>query len=79
MTVIQTQWAWAYNDGHQGGDGDVGFPQYSDYWHNFDNNCEFFKTQNTGWFLHTWSGEGTFDMLLDDGSYAIPNWKPQIC
>lgn len=77
--MLQTQWAWAANDGHAGGDGDVGIPQYTNYWKTYDNNCEFFKTNNIGWFLHTWSGEGAFDMVGDNGQYVIPNWRPQRC
>jgi hypothetical protein len=45
----------------------------------YDDNCEFFKAQNVGWFLHAWYGEGTFDMVYDNGSYVIPNWRPRIC
>lgn len=77
--ISETQWAWAANDGHAGGDGDVGIPQYTNYWKTYDNNCEFFKTNNIGWFLHTWSGEGAFDMVGDNGQYVIPNWRPQRC
>lgn len=64
---------------HEGGQGDVGPSQYADYWHSFDNNCPFFKENQVGWFIHTWQGEGAFDMLLDDGSYEMPGFKPQVC
>nr|POE90665.1 hypothetical protein CFP56_60278 [Quercus suber] len=77
--ISESQWAWADNQNHEGGNGDVGHDQYSDYWNSFDDHCSYFKDNQVGWFLHTWQGEGTFDMKLDDGSYELPNFKPQVC
>ncbi|QKX63216.1 uncharacterized protein TRUGW13939_10385 [Talaromyces rugulosus] len=85
ILISETQWAWAYNDGHAGGhvtgpdSCDCGEEQYTNYWQNFDDNCQFFKQNQVGWFLHSWQQEGTFDMKKDDGSYAIPNWVPTKC
>ena len=75
----QSQWAWGENSDHGGGRGDVGPSQYSNYWHAFDDNCSLFKQYQTGWFIHAWSQESTFDMVEDDGSYAMAAWKPQRC
>ncbi|KAL8791308.1 MAG: hypothetical protein Q9195_005927 [Heterodermia aff. obscurata] len=77
--ITESQWASATGGDHGSGVGDVGHAQYSTYWHNFDNNCELFKQYQTGWFLHAWAMESTFDMVKDDGSYEIPNWKPRRC
>ena len=80
LTAIdKSQWASAPGGYHGDGVGDVGHAQYSTYWHNFDNNCELFKQYQTGWFLHAWAMESTFDMVKDDGSYEIPSWKPRRC
>jgi hypothetical protein len=78
LFVTESQWAWGPNE-HGGGAGDVGVDQYTDYWKKFDDNCETFREKKVGWFIHTWAGEGTFDMKRDDGSYLIPNWKPRKC
>ncbi len=75
----QSQWAWGNGGDHGSGVGDVGTQQYSAYWHSFDDNCDVFKQYQTGWFIHAWAQESTFDMLKDDGSYATPAWKPKRC
>ena len=80
LTIVsQSQWAWGTGGDHGSGVGDVGTAQYSAYWHSFDDNCDFFKQYLTGWFIHAWAMESTFDMVKDDGSYAIPAWKPKRC
>ena len=76
--ITESPWAWGQTD-HNSGKTDVGVDQYTNYWKTFDDNCEWFKEKNVGWFLHAWRGEDTFDILKDDGSYVIPNWKPQKC
>ena len=76
--ISETQWAWAKTD-HNPGKSDVGVAQYTDYWKTFDNNCEWFKEKQVGWFLHAWRGEDAFDMVKPDGSYVIPNWRPRKC
>ncbi len=76
---FQTQWAWGTGGDHGSGVGDVGITQYSEYWHTFDDNCALFKQYQTGWFIHAWAMETTFDMIRDDGSYTIPAWKPKRC
>ncbi len=77
MTSL-AQWAWGSTN-HYPGHPDLGVTQYTNYWKQFDNNCQFFKDNNVGWFLHAWRGEDTFDIVKPDGSYVIPNWKPQKC
>ena len=79
IAICKSQWASARGGFHGNGVGDVGHAQYSKYWHNFDDNCELFKQYQTGWFLHAWAQESTFDMVNDNGSYEIPNWKPRRC
>ena len=76
--ITETMWAWGKTD-HNPGKSDVGVAQYTNYWKTFDNNCEWFKQKNVGWFLHAWQGEDTFDMVKSDGSYVIPNWRPRKC
>ncbi|KAH8807990.1 hypothetical protein F5884DRAFT_752559 [Xylogone sp. PMI_703] len=83
--ISETQWAWDFNILHQGGS-DLGFAkcdcgpeQYNHFWKTYDENCHYFKENNIGWFLHAWLQEGTFDMLMPNGSYAIKNWRPQRC
>ncbi|KAL1968616.1 hypothetical protein VTN77DRAFT_1442 [Rasamsonia byssochlamydoides] len=83
--ISETQWAWAFNIAHQGGYSlgfavcDCGPAQYTHYWKTYDENCPFFKENNVGWFIHAWEQEGTFNMVMPNGSYAILNWKPQMC
>jgi hypothetical protein len=79
--VSQSMWAWAYNEGHGGGENDVGMPQYQGYWRAFDDNCETFKANNVGWFIHTWHGEGVFDMAPSGAGagYSMQGWKPRKC
>jgi exo-beta-1,3-glucanase (GH17 family) len=76
--ITETQWAWGPNF-HYEDHVDVGVDQYTAYWKKYDDECEFLKANGIGWFIHTWYGEDTFDMLKDDGSYVIPNWKPRKC
>ncbi|KAI0594090.1 hypothetical protein F4775DRAFT_586355 [Biscogniauxia sp. FL1348] len=76
--ITETQWAWGTND-HNPSRGDVGVSQYTQYWEKFDQECETFKQLEVGWFLHAWYGESTFDILYDNGSYVIPNFRPQKC
>lgn len=75
----KSQWASGPGGSHGDGVGDVGVAQYSSYWHSFDDNCDLFKQYQTGWFIHAWAMESTFDMVKDDGSYVIPAWKPKRC
>jgi len=85
LIISETMWAWAFNILHQGGDSlgfalcDCGPEQYTNYWKTYDDNCQFLKSNNIGWFIHAWLQEGTFNMLMPNGSYAIPNWRPQRC
>ncbi|KIW68457.1 hypothetical protein PV04_04400 [Phialophora macrospora] len=78
LVISETQWAWELNVLHQGSK-DIGTQQYTKFWHTYDANCQFFKKNNVGWFLHAWKWEGTFNMVMPNNSYAIPNWKPQKC
>lgn len=75
--ITETQWAWGPNT-HNSARKDVGVQQYTQYWKKYDAMCETFKQYEVGWFLHTWRGEGTFD-IIDNGTYVIPDWKPQKC
>lgn len=76
--ISESQWAWGKTD-HNPGKSDVGPSQYIQFWKAFDNNCEWFRDRQVGWFLHAWRGEDTFDIVKPDGSYAIPNWRPRKC
>jgi len=76
--ITETQWAWGANE-HYANHNDVGVSQYTAYWKKYDSECETLKANGVGWFLHDWRGESTFDMVKDDGSYVIPNWKPRKC
>jgi exo-beta-1,3-glucanase (GH17 family) len=76
--VTETQWAWGPNE-HYSNHVDVGVDQYTAYWKKWDDECEMLKGLNVAWFLHAWNGEGTFDIMYDDGSYVIPSWKPKKC
>lgn len=78
VMITETQWAWGRTE-HNPNKPDVGPQQYQTYWKNMDNSCEWFRDRKVGWFLHAWRGEDTFDILKDDGSYAIPNWRPRKC
>ena len=78
MMITETQWAWGPTD-HYKNHVDLGVPQYSAYWRTYDAQCTTLKAYNVGWFLHAWRGEDTFDLVRDDGSYVIPNWRPQSC
>ncbi|CEJ80554.1 hypothetical protein VHEMI00730 [[Torrubiella] hemipterigena] len=76
--ISETQWAWGNTD-HYPNHKDTGVKQYTAYWKTFDDNCEWFKSKNVGWFLHAWRGEDKFDMVKGDGSYIIPNFRPRKC
>ncbi|OAQ68464.1 B-(1-6) glucan synthase [Pochonia chlamydosporia 170] len=77
--ITESPWAWGKTD-HNPGKSDVGVAQYTKYWKTFDDNCEWFKQKNVGWFLHAWQGEDKFDIVKPDGSgYVIPNWRPRKC
>ncbi|WPG99463.1 Hypothetical protein R9X50_00227700 [Acrodontium crateriforme] len=77
--ISESMWAWGTNQDHQGGDGDVGPDQYARYWYNMDDNCQFFKQYQVGWFIHTWQGEDTFDDYLGNGKYEINPFRPRPC
>jgi hypothetical protein len=49
------------------------------YWHDYDDHCTFFKQHKVGWFWHTWSREGVFDVVADNGGYVIPAFKAKRC
>ncbi|CEJ92234.1 hypothetical protein VHEMI07895 [[Torrubiella] hemipterigena] len=79
--ISESPWAW-YDGGqgsHSNGHADLGRDQYQRYWKAFDDNCEWFKQVNVGWFIHTFKGEGEFDIVDPNGGYIIPNWKPRKC
>lgn len=76
--ISETQWAWGETD-HNPGKSDVGPQQYIQFWTTIDDNCEWFRDRQVGWFFHAWRGEDTFDIVKPDGSYAIPNWRPRKC
>ena len=76
--ITESPWAWGETD-HNPGKIDVGVPQYTNYWKTFDSNCQWFKTNNVGWFLHAWRGEDTFDIINPNGGYIIPNFRPRTC
>lgn len=78
VTITETQWAWADNY-HYPGRADTGLAQYTRYWKTFDENCDWFKKENVAWFFHSWRGEDSFDIIYPNGSYVIPNWRPQKC
>ena len=78
MMITETQWAWGPTD-HYPKHNDVGVSQYTAYWRQYDAACAVFKKYNVGWFLHSWRGEDTFDLVKEDDSYAILNWRPQQC
>jgi len=78
--ITETQWAWGENDSHNIPRGDLTVEGYTEYWKKFDEECLTFKKYQIGWFIHTWRGESTFDILYPDGSgYVIPNWRPSTC
>lgn len=81
--ITETQWAWARNDGHgpnPANKAGITVEGYTQYWEKFDEECELFKRYQVGWFLHTWRGESTFDIIYpNNGSYVIPNWRPRTC
>ncbi|KAI3318749.1 glycoside hydrolase family 17 protein [Xylariaceae sp. AK1471] len=78
--ITETQWAWGPNTAHNEGRKDLGVQQYTQYWTKFDEECEMFKEYQVGWFIHTWRGESTFDILYpNNGSYVIPRWRPRTC
>jgi hypothetical protein len=76
-------WATGYNVLHTGGYvtgfaiAEVSVADYTLFWKTVDANCEFMKEHNTAWFIHAWREQGTLDMLQNDGTLAIPNWKPR--
>jgi hypothetical protein len=76
--ITETQWAWGPTS-HYPDKSDVGVSQYTKYWKKYDDECEYLKKFNIGWFLHAWYGEGTFDIVFDNGSYVIPHWRPRKC
>lgn len=79
VTITETQWSWATNF-HNPGKSDVGLGQYNQYWKTFDANCEWFKEHNVGWFVHSWRGEDSFDIMYANGDYVIGNgWRPKTC
>ncbi len=81
VLISESMWAWGVNSEHEGGQNDVGSSQYTSYWKMFDDNCELFAQYNVGWFIHTWQGEGTFDMAPNGGGggYEVSGWRPREC
>ncbi|KAI0452178.1 glycoside hydrolase family 17 protein [Xylaria acuta] len=78
--ITETQWAWGRNEGHAVNKSGLNVDGYTQYWDMFDEECELFKRYQVGWFIHTWRGESTFDILYpNNGSYVIPNWRPRTC
>ena len=78
MSITETQWAWGKTD-HYPNHVDLGVPQYTAYWKQFDDHCETFKAYGVGWYLHAWRGEDTFDIYKGGDAYVIPNWSPRKC
>ncbi|KHN98846.1 B-(1-6) glucan synthase [Metarhizium album ARSEF 1941] len=77
--ITESPWAWGPTN-HNPGRSDVGVAQYRRYWKTFDDNCEWFKEKNVGWFLHAWQGEDKFDIVKPGASgYVIPDWRPRRC
>ena len=77
--ITETQWAWAHNEGHAVNRPDLSVAQYAQYWDKLDAECATFKKYKVGWFLHTWRGEGTFDIMYENGTYVIPARHFQKC
>ncbi|KAL7931567.1 hypothetical protein V8C35DRAFT_329558 [Trichoderma chlorosporum] len=83
LIISEMMWATGYNVLHAGGYvtgfaiAEVSVPDYTKFWKTVDANCAFLKEHNTAYFIHAWRQQGTLDMLQNDGSVAIPNWKPQ--
>ncbi|KAI0204185.1 glycoside hydrolase family 17 protein [Astrocystis sublimbata] len=78
--ITETQWAWGPNDGHAVDKPDLTVDGYTQYWKKYDSECELFKKYQVGWFIHTWRGESTFDIIYpNNGSYVVPNWRPRRC
>ncbi|KAH8703622.1 hypothetical protein BGW36DRAFT_414093 [Talaromyces proteolyticus] len=83
LLISEMMWATSYNVLHAGGYvtgfavAEVSVQDYTLFWKTVDANCKYLKEQNTAYFIHAWREEGTLDMLNDDGTVVIPNWKPQ--
>ncbi|KAI0436656.1 glycoside hydrolase family 17 protein [Xylaria telfairii] len=80
--ITETQWAWGqgWHAPQPANKSGITVAGYTQYWQKFDEECELFKRYQVGWFLHTWRGESTFDIVYpDNGSYVIPKWRPRIC
>lgn len=78
IIITESPWAWGETD-HYGGHVDTTDAAYADFWNTFNDNCQYFKDQKVGWFLHAFNNEGTFSMKKDDGSYEIDPWFGKTC
>ncbi|KAL6803360.1 hypothetical protein GGI42DRAFT_342662 [Trichoderma sp. SZMC 28013] len=83
LIISEMMWATGYNVLHAGGYitgfaiAEVSVADYTKFWKTVDANCAFLKEHNTAYFIHAWRQQGTLNMLQNDGSVVIPNWKPK--
>ncbi|KAL7918549.1 hypothetical protein ACQKWADRAFT_303788 [Trichoderma austrokoningii] len=83
LIISEMMWATGYNVLHAGGYitgfaiAEVSVADYTKFWKTVDANCAFLKEHKTAYFIHAWRQEGTLNMLQNDGSVVIPNWKPK--
>lgn len=78
ILITETQWSWGTGNDH-GDHDDVGVEQYQKFINDYNDNCQFFKDNKVGWFIHAWAGESTFSFKKDDGSYIESDFFGKYC
>jgi len=82
ILITQTCWGSDPNQGHGRGQHDEArnMDNFKKYWTTFTDNCQYFKQQKVGWFVHAYSdsGEPGFGML-DWNNNPKFNFQPRRC
>ncbi|ORY90145.1 hypothetical protein BCR35DRAFT_317079 [Leucosporidium creatinivorum] len=84
LSFLFTTRRWASYVGYHsrgGAEDAISLSDFTTYWNAFSSNCDFFKTNQMGWYVHTYSDtfEPGFGMIDTDGKTKIDGWKPERC
>ncbi|KAF8584748.1 glycoside hydrolase family 17 protein [Ramaria rubella] len=79
--ITETMWSSELGGGHDRGFGNPGenIGNFTQYWETLENQCQYFKTQQVGWFVHAYddSFEEGLGMIDDNGKTKISFLPPK--